>query len=74
MKIQSKDVTNQQAQNIAQALGEHVPYLDNQRNVRPATMAEVEAYCFGPLKKIWQDWERRKAIAAANIEVPPADV
>lgn len=73
MKIQSKEISAQRAQGVALALGHHLGYLDDQRNTRAATMAEVEEFCFGPLRRIDMEFRRAAAIAAANITVPAFD-
>lgn len=73
MKIQSKDITAAQATRAAVALGSHLGLLDNQRNTRAATLAEVEEFCFGPLRKLTLKYEREQAIAAANINVTAFD-
>lgn len=73
MKIQSKEVSVARAQLVAVRLGRRLGLLDNQRNIRAATMAEVEEFCFGPLRQIDLEEQRAEAIAAANIAVTAFD-
>lgn len=73
MKIQSKDIPAQEAAIVAAALGKHLGLMDNQRNTRAATMAEVEEFCFAPLREITREYKRQLAIAAANITVTAFD-
>lgn len=72
-KIQSKEITVAQANRAALALGHYQGRLDNNRNVRAATLEEVQEFCFGPLRQITLDFERAQAIAAANITVTAFD-
>lgn len=73
MKIQSKNFSNEQFDCIACALGNYLGLLDDQRNSRPATMEEIEDFCFGPLRKIDLDFKLKVAIIAADIVVVPFD-
>lgn len=73
MKISSKEITVAQATRAGVALGHHLQLLDNNRNIRAATLEEVQEFCFGPLRQITIDYERKAAIAAANITVAPFD-
>lgn len=73
MKIQSKELTVAQITRAAVALGKEKQYLDNQRNIRPATLAEIEDYCFGPLRELTLKYERQVALASVPINVAPFD-
>lgn len=73
MKISSKEITVAQATRAGVALGHHLGLLDNQRNIRAATLEEVQEFCFGPLRKITRDYEERQAVIAANITVTAFD-
>lgn len=73
MKISSKEITVAQATRAGVALGHYLGLEDAQRNIRSATLEEVQEFCFGPLRKITLDYERELAIAAANITVAAFD-
>lgn len=51
------------------AVGAKMGLLDNQRNVRPATNAELREFVFGPLKKLVLDYERE--VAAQKLQLTP---
>lgn len=73
MKIQSKEITVEQAQDLALALGYHLGKLDDQRNTRAATADEVRDFCFGPAKEIYLAFVTKRALAQNPLDVTPLD-
>lgn len=74
MKIQSKDVSAEVAQDLALALGHYLGYTDNQRNPRAATAGEINDFVFGPAKQIYLDFVTKRAQLANPVQVAPLDV
>lgn len=74
MRIQSPDYPADVSADAALALGIHLGLLDNQRNTRPATAQEIKNFCFGPLKQIYDDFVKQRAIAANPPQYTPLDV
>ena len=70
MRIQSNDIPIERLEELAQALGEELGLLDNQRNTRAATPDEVRAWIFAPAKALHLKFVTKRAIAAnpPNVE------
>lgn len=69
MKIQSPDFSTEVSEDVSRALGLYLGLEDNERNIRPATAQEIKSFCFGPLKKIYDDFVTKRAITANPPQV-----